>query len=128
VINLIIWIRDMGCHNIQNHIVKHTIHFDFLLTEESEPHWFFFAGFLFLDDEGGAGNSWSMTNLATWCLLVSRMTYSFMNPNNCSYTARILCGVRYCLLKSICCNFKNQRSVVSSMCVGIKMQNKPRMH
>jgi hypothetical protein len=36
--------------------------------------------------------------------------------------------VRYYLLKSICCNFKNQRSEVSSMCVGIKMQNKPYIH
>jgi hypothetical protein len=56
------------------------------------------------------------------------MTSSLMNSNNYSCTARILCGVRYYLLKSICCNFKNQRSEVSSMCVGIKMQNKPHMH
>jgi hypothetical protein len=47
-----------------------------------------------------------------------------MNPNNYSYAARFLCGMRYCLLRSICCNFKIQ-SEVSSMCVGIKMQNKP---
>jgi hypothetical protein len=69
-----------------------------------------------------------MANLATWFLPVGRITSSFMNPNNCSCTARILGGVRYCLLKSIWCNFKNQRSEVSSMCVGIKMQNKPHMH
>jgi hypothetical protein len=68
-----------------------------------------------------------MANLATWYLPVSRMTFSFMNPNNYSCTARILYGVMYCLLKSICCNLKNQRSEVSSMCVGIKMQNKPYM-
>jgi hypothetical protein len=69
-----------------------------------------------------------MVNLATWCLLDSGMTSSFINPNNCSCTARILCGVRYYLLRSICCNFKNQRSEVSSMCIGIKMQNKAQMH
>jgi hypothetical protein len=49
----------------QNHIVKNIIHFDFLLTEESEPRWFFFDAFLFLGSEGGGGNSWPMTNLAT---------------------------------------------------------------
>jgi hypothetical protein len=93
--------------HVQNHSAKHTIHFDFLLTEESEPCWFFFGGFHFLDGEGGCGDSWPMVNLATWCLPIGRMTSSFMNSNNYSYTARILCGVRYCLLKSICCNFKN---------------------
>jgi hypothetical protein len=113
---------------VQNHIVKHTIHFYFWFAEESEPRWFFFAGFHFLGCKGGGGDSWPMANLATWCLPVSGMTSSFMNPNNCSCTARILCGVRYCLLKSICCNFKNQRSEVSSMCIGIKIQNKPHMH
>jgi hypothetical protein len=107
--------------HVQNHIVKHTIHFDFLLIKESEPRWFFFAGFLFFDSKGGGGDSWPMVNLATWCLLVSGMTSSFMNSNNCSCTVRILCGVRYCLLKLICCNFKNQRSELSSMCVGIKI-------
>jgi hypothetical protein len=69
-----------------------------------------------------------MANLGTWCLPESGMTSSFMNPNNCSCFARILCEVRYCLLRSICCNFTNERSEVSSMCVGIKMQNKPHMH
>jgi hypothetical protein len=117
---------------VQNHIVKQyylcTIHFDFLLTEQSEPRWFFFGAFLFLDGEGGGGDSWPMINLAIWCLLVSWMTSSFMNPNNCSYTDRILCGVRHCLLKSISYNFKNQRSEVSSMCLEIKMQNKSHMH
>jgi hypothetical protein len=69
-----------------------------------------------------------MVNLATCYLLVAWITFLFMNPNNCSYTTRILCGVRYCLLKSISFNFKIQRSEVSSMCIGIKMQNKPHMH
>jgi hypothetical protein len=36
-----------------------------------------------------------MANLATWCLPVSGMTSSFMNPNNYSCTASIPCGVRY---------------------------------
>jgi hypothetical protein len=69
-----------------------------------------------------------MENLATWCLPDGGITSSFMNPNNCSCTARILYGVRYYLLRSICCNFKNQRSEVSSICVRIKMQNKPHMY
>jgi hypothetical protein len=114
--------------HLQNYIVKNTIYFDFLLTEESELRWFFFGGFLFHGGEGGGGDSWPMANLATWWLPVGWMTSLFMNPNNCSCTAMILCGVRYCLLKSISCYFKNQRSEVSSMCLGIKMQNKPYMH
>jgi hypothetical protein len=69
-----------------------------------------------------------MANLATWCLPNGGMTSSFINHNNCSFTARILCGVKCCLLRSICYNFKNQRSEVISMCVGIKMKNKPQMH
>jgi hypothetical protein len=98
------------------------------LTKEYEAHCFFFARFLFFDDKCGGGDSWPMVNLAIWCFPFGELNSTFMNPNNCYYTARILCGVRYCLLRSICSNFKNQRSEVSSMCVGIKMQNKPHMH
>jgi hypothetical protein len=114
--------------HVQNYIIKNTIHFNFLLTEESEPRWFFFGRFIFLGGEGGGGDSGPMANLATWSLLIGWMTSLFINPNNCSYTARILHGVRYCLLKSISCNFKNERSEVCSMCLGIKIQNKPHMH
>jgi hypothetical protein len=78
---------------IQNHIIKHTIHFDYLWTEKSEAHWFSFAGFLFFGGEGGGGDSWPMTNLAIWCLPDGEITYSFMNHNNCFCTARIICGV-----------------------------------
>jgi hypothetical protein len=85
----------------------------FLLTKKSEARWFFFAGFLFFGGERGGGDSWPMTNLVTWCLPGSEMTSSFINLNNYSCTARILYGVRYSLLKSIWCNFKNQRSEVS---------------
>jgi hypothetical protein len=107
--------------HVQNHIVKHTIHFDCLLTKESEARWFFCGGFVFFGSEGGGGDSWHMVNLATWCLPYGGMTSSFINHNNCSCIASILCGVRYCLLRSICYNVKNQRSEVSSMCVGIKL-------
>jgi hypothetical protein len=102
--------------------------FWFFINRESEQRWFFFGGFLFLDGECGGGDSWPMTNLATWCLPVGWITSLFMNHNNCSYTVMILCGVRYYLLRSISCNFKNQRSEVSSMYLGIKMQNKPHMY
>ncbi len=102
--------------------------FWFLLTEEYEPCWFFFAGFLFLSGKGGGGDSWPMANLATWCLPDGGMTSSFINHNNCSCIVSILCGVRYCLLKSIFCNFKNQINEVISMCLGIKMQNKSHVH
>jgi hypothetical protein len=103
----------------------------FLLTEEFEPGCFIFghvAG-LELGDVvikrilGGELDY----HMKTWCLRVSGITSSFMNHSICFKNGWILCGVRYCLLRSICYSFKNQRRV-TSMCVGTKMQHKSHMH